>query len=151
MPSLASIETVNRIGAVLAHMIYITCILVFCARLVQKPRVEHWLGLLLMLALIPLVYLILMAGAYTRPPLYYVQLSLMITYLIVEFLLDYVLKIEFRQERWLVIAYVMLFFGATGGMLGVAATAGRAWAFSGIALFLTMAVLAFVQRAKTGM
>jgi hypothetical protein len=149
MPSPASIESVNRIGAILAHMIYITCILLFCARLFDKPRMEHWLGLLLMLALIPLTYLILMARTYTRHPLYYVQLSLMVAFLIVELLLDYVLKIEFRHERWMVIAYVMLFFGATGGMLGVAATAGRAWAFSGIGLFLTMAVLAFVQRAKT--
>jgi hypothetical protein len=151
MPSLGSIESVNRIGAVLAHMIYITCILLFWARLGAKPRVEHWLGLLLMLALIPLTYLILTARTYTRPPLYYVQISLMIAFLVVELLLDYILKIEFRQERWMVIAYVMLFFGATGGMLGVAAHAGRAWAYSGIVLFLTMAVLAFVQRAKTGM
>ncbi len=47
---------VDVIGAVVAHMIYIVCILIFCARLVNKPRVEHWLGLVLMLALIPLAY-----------------------------------------------------------------------------------------------
>jgi hypothetical protein len=142
---------VDVIGAVVAHMIYIVCILIFCARLVNKPRVEHWLGLVLMLALIPLAYLLVMTGTYARPPLYYVQVSLMIVFLIVELLLDYVFEIKFRQVRWMAIAYVMLFFGATGGMLGVAATAGPTWSYSAVGLFLIMTVLAFVQRAKTGM
>ena len=60
---------VDVIGAVVAHMIYIVCILIFCARLVNKPRVEPWLGLVLMLALIPLAYLLVMTGTYARPPL----------------------------------------------------------------------------------
>ena len=50
----------------------------------------------------------------------------------------------------MVVAYVTLFFGATGGMIGVAAHAGRAWMVSAIMLFLTMGSLAFYQRAKTG-
>lgn len=151
MARLVSVENVDRIGAVVALMIFAVCILLFCSRLADKPRVEHWLGLALMLALIPLIYLMVTAPSYTRPPLYYVQIPLMIVFLIVELLLDYVLKIPFREERWMVIAYVMLFFGATGGMLGVAAAAGRVWAVSGVCLFLAMAVLAFVQHAKTGM
>ena len=69
----------------------------------------------------------------------------------VELLLDYVLKIEFRQVTWTVISYVMLFFAATGGMLGVAANGGRVWMISAVILYLVMAVLAFVQRAVTGM
>ena len=151
MVRLVSVENVDRIGAVVALMIFALCILLFCSRLADKPRVEHWLGLALMLALIPLIYLMVTAPSYTRPPLYYVQISLMIVFLIVELLLDYVLKIPFRDERWMVIAYVMLFFGATGGMLGVAAVAGRVWAVSSVCLFLAMAILAFVQHAKTGM
>jgi hypothetical protein len=151
MAMLDSTESLNRFSAIVAHMIYVLCILIFCARLAEKPRVEHWLGLILMLALIPLTVLLVSAPAHARPPLYYIQISLMIVFLIVELLLDYVLKIPFRHERWMVIAYVMLFFGATGGMLGPAAAAGRGWTVSGVCLFLTMAVLAFVQRAKTGM
>jgi hypothetical protein len=45
----------------------------------------------------------------------------------------------------------MIFFGGTGGMLGVASHAGKPWAYSAIGLFLCMAILAFIQRAKTGM
>ena len=68
-----------------------------------------------------------------------------------EFLLDYALKIEFRQTRWMVISYVVLYFARTGGMLGVAANAGRGWTISAVILFLVTAVLAFVQRSVTGM
>jgi hypothetical protein len=69
----------------------------------------------------------------------------------VEALLDYILKIDFRGVSWMVISYIVLFFAGTGGMLGVAASAGRGWRLSAIILFLIMAVLTFVQRAVTGM
>lgn len=51
----------------------------------------------------------------------------------------------------MVISYVTLFFAGAGGMLGVAAYAGRGWSIASIVLFLIMAVLAFVQRKVTGM
>ena len=75
----------------------------------------------------------------------------MLAWLVVEVLLDYILKIDFCNARWMVISYVVLFFAGTGGMLGVAANAGRGWGVLAIILFLTMAVLTFVQRAATGM
>jgi hypothetical protein len=45
----------------------------------------------------------------------------------------------------------MFFFGATGGMIGVAAQAGRLWTSVTGVIFLTMAALAFIQRAMTGL
>jgi hypothetical protein len=75
----------------------------------------------------------------------------MLAWLIVEALMDYILKIDFRNIRWMVISYVVLFFAGAGGMLGVAANAGRGWSISAIILFLIMAVLTFVQRLVTGM
>lgn len=75
----------------------------------------------------------------------------MLAWLVVEALLDYIVKVDFRKVRWMVISYVVLFFAGTGGMLGVAANAGRGWSISAIILFLIMAVLTFVQRRVTGM
>jgi hypothetical protein len=49
------------------------------------------------------------------------------------------------------IAYVTLFFGATGGMIGVASHEGRGWTAVTGTTFLVMAGLAFYQRAKTGL
>ncbi len=75
----------------------------------------------------------------------------MLAYLLVELLLDYVFKIEFRQVRWMVISYVTLFFAGTGGMIGIAGNAGGRWTILSVILFLIMTVLAFLQRAKTGL
>lgn len=144
-------ETTNIIGAMVTILIYVLIVLVFVARLGGNSRAEHVLGLAVVALLVPLVYLLFAARGSGRSALYLVQLSLMIAYLVAELLLDYVFRLDFRNVRWMAISYVTLFFAATGGMLGVAAQAGRGWMYSSIALFLTMAVLAFVQRAITGM
>jgi hypothetical protein len=86
-----------------------------------------------------------------RPPLYYIQIGCILAWLVVELLLDYVLKYDFHQVRWMVISYVTLCFAGSGGLLGLAALAGRGWTILAVILFLMMAVLAFVQRWATGM
>ena len=144
-------EKFNLLGAFSAQAIFLLCISIFCARLLGRPKLEFWLGISLLLVALPLLYLAVSAPHFNRPPLYYIQIYLMLTYLVVELLLDYVLKIDFRQVRWMVISYVTIFFAATGGMIGVARYAGAHWTVLSIVLFLVMTVLAFIQRAKTGL
>jgi hypothetical protein len=98
-----------------------------------------------------LIFLLIQAPQLGRPALYYIQIGCILTWLVVEILLDYILKMDFRQVRWIVISYVVLFFAGTGGLLGVAANAGRNWSITAVVLFLVMAVLTFIQRAVTGM
>ncbi len=145
------LEKADLIGALLAQTIYIIIILIFISRLMKKSQLEYGLGLILLLTAIPLVYLLVTAPSLERAPLYYIQIILMLSFLIIEGILDYILKINFREIKWMVITYVVLFFGGTGGMIGVASHAGRGWALSSIILFIVMACLAFIQRAITGM
>jgi hypothetical protein len=98
----------------------------------------------------PLGYLLLRAPEFNRPSLYYIQIGAMLVWLIVLFLVDYVLKYDFRQTQWMVISFVVLAYAGLGGMIGVAGLAGRGWTISAIILFLITAVLGFVQRAITG-
>jgi len=144
-------EKANVLGSVLAYAIYVNIILIFVVRLMRKPALEHGLGLALMIAAVPLAYLLAVAPSFRRPIIYYIQIGLMLAFLLLELLLDYVLKIDFRNTRWMTIAYVMVFFSGSGGMIGVASLAGRAWAIPAIVLFLVMTALAFIQRAVTGM
>ena len=144
------LEKTNLLGAVVAIAFYSSAILVFFFRLLGKPQYGHWLGYFEFLLAIPLVWLLFNAPQLQRPALYYIQIGCLLAWLAVEALLDYILKIEFRNVRWMVIGYVMLFFAGAGGLLGVAANAGRGWSIAAIILFLLMAVLAFVQRAVTG-
>jgi hypothetical protein len=149
--SLTAQERSNLLGALVTVAIYSLYILLLTFRLLGRPDVGHWLASVQFLTVFPLVYLLIKAPQLERPALYYLQIGLMLIFLLVELLLDYILLVEFRQVRWMVISYVMLFFAAAGGMLGVAANAGRRWTLSAVILFLVMAVLAFVQRAITGM
>jgi hypothetical protein len=145
------LEKTNLLGAIVAVAFYVSAILVFIFRLLDRSQYGHWIGYFEFLLAIPLLFLLLKAPQLERPALYYIQISCMLAWLIVEALMDYILKIDFRNIRWMVISYVVLFFAGAGGMLGVAANAGRGWSISAIILFLIMAVLTFVQRLVTGM
>lgn len=144
-------EKMNLLGAMTAVAFFVSAILVFLFRLLGRPQYGHLMGYFEFLLIIPLIFLLLTAPQLHRPVLYYIQIGCMLAWLIVEVLLDYVLKIDFRNVMWMVIIYIMLFFAGTGGMLGVATYAGRSWSIASIILFLVMAVLTFVQRAVTGM
>jgi len=145
------VNRINLYGAVLANVINFTAIAIFVARLLEDPELGHWIGILIQLSIIPLIYLLYAARSLNRAIIYYIQVGLMIVFIIVEFLLDWYPKIEFRNNLQIVIPYVMLFFGATGGMIGVASLAGKSWTIATVISFLIMAVLAFVQRQITGM
>ena len=145
------LEKTNLLGAVTAIAFFTSAILVFTSRLLGKPQYGNWVGYFEFLLAAPLIFLLVKAPQLGRPVLYYIQIGCMLAWLVLEALLDYILKVDFRNVRSMVIGYVVLFFAGTGGMLGVASNAGHGWSISAIILFLIMAVLTFVQRAVTGM
>jgi hypothetical protein len=144
------LDKMNSLGAIVAISFFLSAILVFVARLVSKPQYGTRIGYFELFLAIPLILLILTAPTLHRPMLYYIQVGCMLAWLLLEAILDYGLKVKFRNIRWMVIGYVVLFFAGSGGLLGLAANAGRNWSIPAIILFLIMAVLTFVQRAVTG-
>jgi hypothetical protein len=145
-----STQLSNLIGAILANLMNILLISIFIARLSERPKIEHWLGIILLLSIVPLTYLFISGISIKRPLLYFIQIGLMMAYLVVEFLLDYLLKVDFRQTPRIVIPYLMLSFSGAGGMIGVASQAGRGWSIVTIISFLLMVILSLVQRYLTG-
>ncbi|MEJ2012911.1 MAG: hypothetical protein P8X64_11910 [Anaerolineales bacterium] len=131
-------------------MIYISSIVTFSARMLVGTGPGHWIGIPILLMAFPLAYLLIKAPSVGRPPLYYLQVGLMLLWIITLFLIDYVFHFDFRSTNWMVITYVVFYFAAIGGMLGVTSLAGRKWMLSGVVLFLVAGVLSFVQRAVTG-
>jgi hypothetical protein len=75
----------------------------------------------------------------------------MLTFMVVELLFDYILKVDFRHIPWMTVTYVTLFFAATGGMVGLASLSGKLYTLIAVILFFIMAFLAIYQRIKTGM
>jgi uncharacterized membrane protein len=126
-------------------------IAVFTARILGWLEIGRWIGIASSLVLIPLIYLFVIGLKTDRPKIYFVWLVLMILFLFFELIVDDILQVDFRSVNWAVIPYVMFFFAATGGMIGVAMQAGKRWTRLTCAIFLIMAVLAFVQRGITGL
>ena len=145
------IERLNLLGAYIAVFILFTSILIFVFRLTNQQVAEYWTGVAFMLSIIPIVYLIYSSTYIERPKLYFIQLGLMIGFIIVELLLDYILKFDFRHTKWMAIPYATFFFASTGGMIGIASQAGKLWSIISVVLFFIMFGLAFFQRAKTGL
>lgn len=143
-------KELNMLGAIVAHVIFISSIVTFSTRMIFKLQPGHWIGIPILLMVFPLIYLLVKAPEYNRPILYYIQILIMLVWLIVLFLLDYLLKYDFRQTQWMVITYVVFYFAGMGGMIGIASQAGRGWTISAVILFFVAACLAFIQRALTG-
>ena len=129
----------------------ILIIVMFVARILGWLEIGRWVGLASSLVLIPLVYLFIVGLKTDRQAIYFVWLALMILFALFELIVDDILRVDFRSVQRAVIPYVMFFFAATGGMIGVAAQAGKPWSIVTSIVFLIMAVLAFVQRGLTGL
>jgi hypothetical protein len=64
-----------------------------------------------------MIYLIVRARG-SPSALYYIQIGLMLAWLVLELFLDYMLKIDFRHIRWAVVVYVTLFFAERAACSG---------------------------------
>jgi hypothetical protein len=125
-------------------------IAVFISRILGWLEIGRWVGLASSLIIVPLVYLFVVRLRTGQRKIYFVWLALMVLFALFELVVDQILRIDLRSAQWTVVPYVMFFFAATGGMIGVASQAGKAWAITTVIIFLIMAILAFVQRGITG-
>jgi len=141
----------DLLGAITANVYFLTVIALFTARLAGRQELGEWIGLVSILAMIPLAYLFVVGLKTDRPFIYFIWIGLMLLFLLFELIVDHLLKLNFRSNLRTAIPYIMFFFGATGGLIGVAAQAGRQWLYMAVALYLVMAAVAFIHRAKTGL
>jgi hypothetical protein len=114
-------------------------------------EIEQWVGFTSSLVIFPLLYLFVVGLRINRRKIYFGWLVLMIVFALFELVVDQILMIDILSAQWTVILYVMFFFAAIGGMIGVASQAGKPWAIVTTIVFLVMAILAFVQRGITGL
>jgi hypothetical protein len=141
----------NLVGAITANVYMLLIIAVFVSRILGWLEIERWVGFASSLIIVPLVYLFIVGLGTGRRKIYFVWLALMVLFALFELVVDQILRIDLRSAQWTVVPYVMFFFAATGGMIGVASQAGKAWTITTVIIFLIMAILAFVQRGITGL
>jgi hypothetical protein len=141
----------NLVGAITANVYMLLIIAVFISRILGWLEIGRWIGFASSLIIVPLVYLFVVGLKTGQRKIYFVWLALMGLFALFELVIDQILTIDLRSAQWTVIPYVMFFFAATGGMIGVASQAGKSWSMATTIVFLIMAILAFVQRGVTGL
>jgi hypothetical protein len=144
-------RTANLVGAITANVYMLLIIAMFTARIFGWFEIGLWIGITSSLVIIPLIYLVVVGLKTDRRMIYFVWLTLMILFALFELIFDDIIRVDFRSVQQAVVPYVMFFFAATGGMIGVAAQAGKPWSIVASFIFLVMAVLAFVQRGIAGL
>ena len=147
----SSEQVADLTGAITANVYMLLIIAVFVARILGLLEISRWIGFTSSLIIFPLLYLFFVGLRTSRRRIYFVWLGLMVLFILFELVVDQILWIDIRSAQWSVVLYVMFFFAATGGMIGVAAQAGKAWSISTSVIFIVMAILAFVQRGITGL
>lgn len=141
----------NLVGAITANVYMLLIIAVFVSRILGWFEIGRWVGFASSLIIVPLVYLFVVGLGTGRRKIYFVWLALMVLFALFELVVDQILRIDLRSAQWTVVPYVMFFFAATGGMIGVASQAGKSWAITTVIVFFIMAILAFIQRGITGL
>src|SRR4030042_2138340 len=141
----------NLVGAITANVYMLLIIAVFVSRILGWFEIGRWVGFASSLIIVPLVYLFVVGLRTGRRKIYFVWLALMVLFALFELVVDQILTIDLRSAQWTVVPYVMFFFAATGGMIGVASQAGKSWAITTVIVFFIMAILAFIQRGITGL
>jgi hypothetical protein len=146
---LLSKASINLLGAVVAIANNLILCGIFLARIYKYPRIEYWLGIFFISSIIPLIIMFANAFEAKREMLYFIQLILMISFIILELLLDYVFKIDFRHNQNILIPYVTLFYASFGGMIGIVSHSGKQWTIITVVTFLVMTTLSLFMHFKT--
>ena len=141
----------DLVGAITANVYMLLIIAVFIARILGLLEISRWIGFTSSLVIFPLLYLFVVGLRTSRRKIYFAWLALMILFVLFELIVDQILRVDLRSQQSSVVPYVMFFFAATGGMIGVASQAGKAWTITTVTIFLIMAVMSFVQRGITGL
>jgi hypothetical protein len=130
---------------VIANLTNLLLAIMFLLRARGRPRIGNGFGWVSVSFGIPLIIAIILNALGTRPWWTVVLPGLMVAYDLTEFLLDLLLKFDFRHSRWLG-PYLGLYYLGLMGMIGYAFAVGKPFGFITLATYFTgLAATAYAQ------
>jgi hypothetical protein len=136
-------RTIDLVVFICANLFNLFIICIMISRPFGLERLERVVGILNILLLIPLIIAVILNFASGRDWWTFVLPLVMIAFLILELLLDYVLKIPFRETR-LLWPYLALFYLSAWMMIGYTFLVNRTFGFiTLITYFLGLAATAY--------
>lgn len=112
-------------------------------------RVERVLGLVLVFLALPVTLGVVLNALGGREWWTIALPSLLVVHLVLELLLDYILKIDFRHTR-LLGPYLLIFYLAQMGMIGYSFATGRVWGFVTLGTYFLSLLATWVSYATVG-
>ena len=138
--------TVDTIMFVVANAVNLLMIGIFLSRPAGRHRVEHILGLILLALTLPAGAIVIINAANGREWWFVALPALLVVFLAVETILDYIMKLDFRRTR-LLGPYLLLYYLALMGMIGYAFLASDLYGFITLATyFLQLGATAYSYR-----
>ena len=122
---------------------------IFVAQKKERPNLVRifgilWLSLALPLAVVFIHYLVV-----GRPLWVMAYFGFIFLYILVEVLLDYILKIEFRQKWTTHAPYIILEYIALFGLIGISFSIDRTWGFLvSVSFWILLASLVYLYRGR---
>lgn len=115
---------------VITAVLFNWCIVgVFVAQKKEQPKLVRLFGSLMLTLAVPLVVVFVNYLIVGRPLWIMIYFGFIFLYIAVEWLLDYVLKIEFRKKLITHLPYIILEYIALFGFIGVAFAINRTWGY----------------------
>lgn len=121
----------------------------FLARAARRERLEHWLGLSIVVLALPALAAAVFNAAAGRPWWSLIMPGLFVVYGVLEWLLDYVWKIPFRRTS-LLGPYLLLFYAALFALIGYTFQVNRTAGFVVLGLYFLNQLAAWFSYRRVG-
>ena len=122
---------------------------VFIAQKKDRPKLVRTFGILWLSLAIPLAVVFIHYLIVGRDLWIMIYFGFIFLYIFIELLLDYILKIEFRQKKITHIPYIVLEYIALFGLIGISFAIDRTWGFLvSISFWVLLASLIYLYRGR---
>jgi hypothetical protein len=122
---------------------------IFIADKLGRPKLIRTLGLIWLSLALPLGVVLVRYWAVGRAVWILVCLGLVLVYMAIEWLLDYGLKVPFRQKLYWHVPYIMLEYVALFSLIGIAFSIDRVWGWTvSVAFWIVMASLIYLYAGR---
>jgi len=124
-----SIKYLDITVVIIANLINLILTMIFLIRIHGRPAWEHALGYGTIVMILPLAVIAVLNAIRGRSWAFWVLPLVMVAYLGLEFVLDYVLKLNFRQTA-LLGPYLLMYYLGQFALIGYAFLVGRPQGFT---------------------
>jgi hypothetical protein len=142
-------QKLDLVVVVIANLLNLILSLIFLNRVFGRAQWEQLLGYGTVVMAIPLVVIAVVNLAGGRGWAFWVLPLVMVIYLVIEFLLDYVLKLNFRLSA-LLGPYLLTYYLALFAMIGYAFVAGKSYGFITLVTYFINLAATFYSYARVG-